>query len=491
MIAEFWDDTFRKKKNSTKIPDFDGVKKEVVIKGNFGFENQFQSTKCSVIAPSFFVTGGVGYGYCKVWNNYYWITNVSFDINGAEYITCKIDVLASWRSFILDSVFHVERCADVNYFNPDIFDEALSIEDGAEESSSAKTSLGIDKGGTYLVTVLGRSNTGLSTYAFSQLPGDIFNPLYSIGNDGSFDDSILEQLNTAIDGLGALIKAWLCNPGDYIVAVKFAPFNTSFFPGTYQKMYAGWWETGLTPLRVTPQSYWRKTLSLSKPGNLYSDFRRTDSRCSMYNMYLPGVGTVDLSPDVIELSLSADITMSVETGSIHYNVKAGGATIGTYDGNVYHDIGFGGSSINSGAIAQTAGGVGAAASGLPSKEWVSHDGGISEDPEVAGGNGTKVALGIVAAIHGAGEAMKPQASLTSPMGADAAIWGDDSITISAVQKHTAEFPLTDYGRPCCKNLRLGDLTGFVKCSNASIDIASALPIREEINTYLNTGFFIE
>ena len=490
MIAEFWDEQFKKKKNSTKIPDFDGVKKEVVIKGNFGFENQFQSTKCSTIAPSFFVTGAVGYGYCKVWNNYYWITNVSFDIDGAEYITCQIDVLASWRSFIQDSQFFVDRCADSSYYNTDIFDEALSIEDGAEVSSTATTTIWSDTSGSYLVSVLGRSSSGLNTYVFSgPPPASIFSPLFDVGTDGT---AAFDSITDVADAILTFLKWFIMDPSKYIVAVKKSPISASWYLGGSQSIYIGWWPSGVSAQKIPDSVYGPQTITLNKPSSIYSDFRRTDARCSSYWIYFPGVGTVDLSPDIIELTLSVKYSLDYVSGSIHYELLASGALVGSYDGCIYSDTGYGGSSVNSGAIAQTAGGIGAATSGMAKKDWVTHDNGISFSEEtVKEGNPMMVVGGVVAAIHGAGEAMKAQASLASPMGGCASVRANPNIVIGCVQKHTAEFPTTDYGRPCCKNLRLGDLSGFVRCANASIEIAASEGIRDEINKFLNTGFFME
>lgn len=482
MQIELWGSEFSKRKNSTKIPTIDGVIKEVVLKEN-----------CSVFAPSFFVTGAVGYGYLKAWDNYYWITNIGFDINGAEYIDCRIDTLASWRTVISNSTFFVERCADATYYNTDIFDDALSIEDGAEITSSANTNIFDSRGGSYLVTVLGRSSTGLNTYVFDNVPGGIFNPLYDIGNNGSFDDSVLEQLNTAVDGLTALFKSIICNPSDYIIAVKFSPLPSSFYPGNTEMMYIGWWESGYSAKKLPMSTYWVKNVSIAKPTNQYSDFRRTDSRCSMYNIYLPGVGTVDLTPDVIEFNLSAEITMSVQTGDIHYNLKAGNSTIGTYDGSIYSDIGFGGSSVKASSVVQTAGGAIGMATNAPHKvvDVLDIENTTSSLEFADKRQGMRFMASLATTVLGVGELMRPQASLASPLGSSSSIWGDPDIRVSAIQKHTADFATDDYGRPCCKNLQLGNLSGFVKCGNASINIASINGIREEINTFLNTGFFME
>lgn len=490
MIVEFWDDRFKKKKNSTKIPDFDGVKKEVVIKGNFGFENQFQSTKCSTIAPSFFVTGAAGYGYCKAWNNYYWITNVSFDIDGAEYITCELDVLASWRQYIAASTFFVDRCADPSYYNTDIFDEALSIEDGAEVASTARTQIWTDTSGSYLISVLGRSTTGLNTYVFSgPPPSSIFSPLFEVNTDGT---AAFDSITDPIDAVWTFLKNLVMDPSKYIVAVKKSPIAANWYLGSSAQIYVGWWNSGVGAQRVPDSVYGPETVTLNKPSSIYSDFRRTDSRCSSYWIYFPGVGTVDLSPDIIELELTVDYSLDYVSGSIHYELKAGGSLVGSYDGCIYSDTGYGGASVNGGAIAQTAGGVAGAVGGMAKRDWVTHDNGISFDNEIVKeAKPLVIAAGVVAAIHGAGEAMKPQASLASPMGGCAAVRANPDIVIGCVQKHTAEFLTKDYGRPCCKNLQLGNLSGFVRCSNASIDIAAVKGVREEINNYLNTGFFME
>ena len=491
MQAEFWGTDFSKRKNSTKVPTTPGVIKNVVIKGNFGYDNQFQSTKCSIIAPSFFVKGVTGYGYMKWVNNYYWITNIAYDIDGAEYINCRIDVLASWHNFIKGSRFHVERCADPSYYNTDIFDEALSIEDGAEVSSEATTRIFSETTGSYLITILGRSTTGLNTYVFSgPPPSDIFSPLYAVATDGTWAlDSITDMADAIVQG----VKAWVMDPSKYIVACKKSPLAAAWYLGGSATIFTGWWNSGYSATKIPDSVYGPETVTLNKPTSIYSDFRRTDSRCSSYWIYFPGVGTVDLSPDIIELALTVDWSLDYVSGSIHYELKAGGSLVGSYDGCIYSDTGYGGSSVNSGAIAQTAGGIAGMAANAPHKAVNVQDvENVSEGLEFGSGTSALAfAASTITAIHGAGEAMKPQSSLASPMGGCASVRANPNIVIGCVQKHTAEFPTDDYGRPCGKNLTLGDLTGFVKCSNASIDIAAAYGIREEINNYLNTGVFIE
>lgn len=481
MEIELWGIDFNKRKNSTKIPQTTGVKKQVTLKNG-----------CSVISPSFFVTGVVGYSYLKAWNNYYWITNIAYDINGAEYIDCRIDVLASWRSVITGSTFFVERCADSRYYNTDLFDEALSIEDGLEVSSSADTNIFGEASGSYLVTILGKSaNTGIATFVFSAAPpAGLFNPLYSMDNIG--DDGFIDGWSDILEGFQGLIKLWISDPSKFIVSVKFSPLTASWYLGGSAPIYVGWFDTGISAQQIGV-GVWKDTFTLNKPTSIYNDFRRTDSRCSVYNIYFPGVGTVDLAPEIIEFTLSVEVALDMQAGGVHYTLMADGAPVGTYDGNIYSDVGYGGSSINGGAITQTAGGIAGAMSAAPHIATDVVDIETTSASLEFSSAAQKVAFiaSVVTAIKGIGGAIKPQASLASPIGSRAATVANPDITVSCIQKHTAEFPVNDFGRPCCKNLTLGSLTGFVKCANASIDISANLGIREEINTFLNTGFFME
>ena len=82
---------FSKRKNSTKQPDdSQGIVRDVKFKG-----------QCDYINPMFFLTGVTGYVYCKAWGNYYYIHRVGYDIDGAEYVYCNIDFLATWKNSIL------------------------------------------------------------------------------------------------------------------------------------------------------------------------------------------------------------------------------------------------------------------------------------------------------------------------------------------------------------------------------------------------------
>ena len=455
MIVEFWDDRFKKKKNSTKIPDFDGVEKEVVIKGNFGFENQFQSTKCSTIAPSFFVTGAAGYGYCKAWNNYYWITNISFDIDGSEYITCELDVLASWRQYIAASTFFVDRCADANYYNTDIRDDAVSVEDMVEYTSSASTYCNFASGLLYVIRILGRDSTGgIGTFVTNRASmQSIFSQMWGDVDDGNITGDLKE-----------LMQLWIADPIKYIIGVYSTPIGASVYAGNVstETVYFGGHESNLEWDRINHGDVVMFSGSLAKPTSIYSDFRRSDPAFSSYTIYIPTIGTLPLSADLIETDLSMDIGADLLTGDLLFTLKSDEDVVASYKSNCY---------------ATQSIGVVNEADGIIS-------GAIEASDSAVKGN-------VPGVVEGIKTAMSPTPSIIGTQGGTGCVSIANEIIITSCQKSSGEFPTKDYGRPCCKNLQLGNLSGFIRCSNASIDIAAVKGVREEINNYLNTGFFME
>lgn len=452
MEIELWGIEFNKRKNSTKIPDISGVKKEVVIKGI--------PDKCSVYAPSFFIKDAQGYSYIKAWDNYYWITNIAFDIDGAEYIECKIDVLASWREFIKKSIFFIDRCADDRYYNTDIFDTALSAEDGSEVFSTSVSRLfGGNNGGCFIVRITGMGQTGIATYAFPDLTGigQLFNPYF----DGYDDDQ--QPLEAIFD----LVRLLICDPDKYIVAAYYSPLSYSYYSAVSdsEPVITGWFPTTVSARRLA-QFVHNFEVTITKPNGIYTDFRRTDNSFSMYTLYIPCIGTVVLSPDIIESELKLIGSIDLLNGAIHYRLTADGSTVSSYEGKAYVNL-----DVSKGGSADTAGLIGTGIGTLAALEF----------------GGASLAVGV----QGLAKGMQITPSVNGSCGGAASIRRDPDVIMSLTQKHSAEFPLADYGRPCCKNLKLGDLSGFIKCGNASINISALDGIRDEINSYLNTGFFME
>ena len=59
------------------------------------------------------------------------------------------------------------------------------------------------------------------------------------------------------------------------------------------------------------------------------------------------------------------------------------------------------------------------------------------------------------------------------------------------QMDTGEIPTSRLGRPCCKNLKIGNLSGYVKCAGASLSAGATDIEKNIINGFLNQGFYFE
>jgi hypothetical protein len=114
---------------------------------------------------------------------------------------------------------------------------------------------------------------------------------------------------------------------------------------------------------------------------------------------------------------------------------------------------------------------------------------------VAGALQTGVSLltaNPVGLIQGAQSAFSPTPSVIGSQGGTGCVSLANEIVISCLQKRSADFPTMVYGRPCCQNMTLRQLTGhYIKCANSSIDIAGTESDKEEVNSYLDSGFYLE
>lgn len=271
------------------------------------------------------------------------------------------------------------------------------------------------------------------------------------------------------DGLGLgdleeFMQMWIADPIKYVVGVYSTPIGASVYANNVspETVFFGGHETNLVWDKINNGDVVMFSGSLAKPASIYSDFRRSDPAFSSYTIYIPTVGTVPLSADLIEKDLSMDIGADLLTGDLLFTLKADEDIVASYNSSCYATQSIG--------VVNEANGI------------------------ISGAIGTAdsaVKANVVGVVEGIKTAMSPSPSIIGSQGGTGCVSTANEIVITCCQKSSGEFPTSDYGRPCCKNLKLGDLSGFVKCGNASIEIASTEGIRDEINTYLNTGFFVE
>lgn len=449
MVIHLYKD-FQKKVNSTRQPsDFTPTSLNVVLK---------KST--NLINPVFILTidcAEYNYVFVPDWGRCYFVSDVVYGNDNLCELHCTFDSLATYRENILTYDAFVERTSNPNYYNPDINDSALSVEDMVEYTAEASTACGIADDLIYIVRVMGRGSTGgIGSFVVNRFQlQNMFSALWGQIDSGSVTDAIVEFL-----------QLYISNPAQYIVGVYSTPLGASVYADHVSDavMYVGGHETNITQSKITSGSATVRTgLVLNKPSIRYTDFRRTDGAFSQYSIYIPTVGNCPLSPDIMDCTLTMDISADLYSGDLFFALKADGAQVATYTSNCYSSVSLG--VLNS---AQSAF-VGAS--------------------QVMAGAMTANPVGV---IEGIKTGFSPTPSIIGTQGGTGCIPQHNEIVISVLQKSSADSPSAVCGRPCCKMLGLRNLLGsYVKCGNPSIELAGTDRDKEEVNRLLSAGIYLE
>ena len=450
---------FSKKRDSTAQPDILHPTKtvDVTLKPRAGVS--YQNPAIEISSDTY---PAYNYAYIPSLGRYYFAQVSSQHNNNFYTINFELDPLATAKSYIGNYTCYIERTSDSNYYNVDMPDQFLSAEDRVEHTAQAVTPLFIT-GNTYIARIVGKDNSGIATYVFNTLAeiGQIFNPVYA-QYFSSGDWSTLK--------IGDLIQAFLCDPAKYLVAAYYSPLDGSEYTnkGVSEIVNVGFFPTNVAGFRLT-NPVLENTLTLNKPTSYYNDFRGSDSAFSQYIIYLPGIGSVNLSPDIMEGTLSLKYHVDLMTGTIFYKLlSTATGLVGTYSGNIYASLQMAKGDASGGGSFLTSA-MGAAASFAAG--------------DVLGGSAK-----TVEAVKGA---IVPTPSVNGSQAGIAALRSDPDVIISVLQKSSGEFPVNQIGRPCCKNLQIGSLSGFVKCGAPSIALPMESAITDEVNSYLANGFYYE
>lgn len=436
---------FSKRKNSTKQPlGVESVTKNLTLKG-----------ECDYIHPSFFLADVEGYVYLKAWNNYYFINGVAYDINGAQYITCTIDVLATWKAQILATNAFVKY--STNEYSPLLHDDRVAMLtdidikiDDSEPSLFTTTP-------SYILSVIGES--GIQCVIPAD-PNIIQATLYQ-QSATDLIQALCIQWSDAQSCLLELLEVPIAVGADYTTDVFVGKINTGnrackshFFNGSLEEA---------TTIIHIPESY--------------KDFRLF-SFCNMY-LYLPMVGVVELDlhdycPDPTELNRQVIIhaVADVMTGHVSYSLKnKEGYIVSTYTGTFGRKLPINASSPRDvlSAITHLASGAVKASAGKSS--------GAIGDLITAMGDSVHFKGSVIGSFGG---------SFGEYLGTNYVL------ALAEHQSRIEPSNLADLkGRPCAKVVNLSTLTGYVETVDFSIDISALDEVKNMINTAMDNGVYLE
>lgn len=463
---------FTKRKNSTKQPT-GGVNISCVLKED-----------TSLLRPVFILNEPiVDYTFIQAFGKYYFVSDVvNLDANRCE-VHCVLDVLATYKADIANYPAFVERAAsafDVFVNDPLLSQRQLLLRE--TQNLTAITSFFDTGAGCFLVECLAKDQ-GIVLYATNNL-----DPYRYILAPGVYTATDKQQW----------IQSTIAQSFDldvYIGHVKWFPFKASDLGaelvGTFPigpidiaAALGGSWTDNVYKVSQSGTKHKQLTLTLPSTNN-FNDFRDCNNNYTQYTLYMPGVGLVPLDASVVGYAINngrniqVDIYVDLVSGEITYLLRlqtgAGyaSALIGRYSGNISVDVPIGKSAVDVTKSAKMlAGSIGA---GAAAGGWVGALGGAL--------------VGAVEAIY---NHMTPDTSMIGGAGNKTEIfYNHDNLVLGRKQFGSKDFPQAVAGRPLMQNIVLGNLSGFVKCGSASVPVNAPDQVRDEINSYLNNGFYME
>lgn len=481
--------SFAKRKNSTLQPaDLSGfVSFDVLFKNPTSLDNPTITLNHS---------GDFNYNYAVYGSNYYFVRDKVARNNNLWEVSLTLDVLATYKTNILATTAYILYDATAN---TEISDNRLPMKTTKSISSNTATCPFVPDSGCYILSLTGSNGTtGVYKVDSSELAGliddldDITDNIFDFGSltppswpsvppTGSTIETYLEYVADALGWVGDWIDyAIQCavkpisqifgsaNVPSNIRECRFIPFNVGVTGGA-DTIYLGTFQTKSSLGKLITNTVHRTT-SVNIPWQA-SDYRRRSPYTELY-IYLPYIGMIRLSPDNLigQSSISVAYTLGVRDGSLICTLTSGGEVLGQYSANVAASVPVGFSNINIPRAAQS---VIAAGANLAAKN-------IS---------------GIGMAAINLADSITPNYSCIGGLDGVAATATNQNITCYSVYHDTIAAPnqnLAVIGAPTmCSKLISSLPDGFIQCSEAHVSAAADVGILEEIDSFLNSGFYKE
>lgn len=488
MNIVYWNN-FSKRLNSTKQPT-GGTTVGVTLK-----------TPTDILAPVF-TSASIPdtANYIQAFGRYYF-AKCRYVTNDIKEFTCTLDVLASYKSNIQASTFFVSYSA--NSADTWLPDTRVPIKSDTVQGIATATAPFISlTNGFYVLTVNGKSGCVAYVCTLIQLQQlidsvdnwrttTIDDILSGQGSGVTYDWSTiekgLESVGTMLTQSDVVGNAY-ANATSCIRSCIYVPLDDSNFTiGSIEPIYLGEFETGVYAYRCKTHPVASTLQSISIPWH-FNDWRR--ATCENVSIYLPFVGCVQLPANELTGvdTLEVRSTVSAVDGTMSYGVFAGTTLIGSYGANlaVNYPIGIN-QQASAGQILQSIiqGAEKIASVGIQS---------TLSPISMASAAATSAIAGISAGYDVLNTSKQTYPSVIGSFGGGTGIGLGNSIRVATICHNPVIDPANmaaTMGRPAMKPLSLANLTGYCQCANASIDIPGTDAEKNAINSYLNSGFFIE
>lgn len=440
-------ENFEKKDNSTLRPSAEGVVIDCFLKNSTSISN-----------PTFILTvENFNITYVKWDDRFYFVSNINSVKNGVIELSCSLDVLATFKEEILKTLAYVEY--STSNYNKLILDERIS--------STSNLLRNVKYGSTSLDKF---SNIGC--YRLSINGGGV-SQFYYLSEDG------LKNLATSISNItdSDVVNSLVLKFGSVFSAINgcvYLPFDfpssniSGIWIGDYKTSVAGY----VTDNYILAQG------SVVKIPWIHDDISRRITE-NIY-MYLPAIGTVQLDSSQLFKTETLTITCYYDyiDGGVAYAVKADDL-IFYYSATVGSTVEFGVTTKNlKGSLLQDSWKGFSTFFSLKDFSTVTN----SNLYNIVNSNINSVGSSFSTIGSFGGRCDGARASSFSQV-----VIVNEGFEFSCNQNEIA----IQLGRPLKKVVKLSELSGYCKCSGASVLVACEEDERLKINNYINNGFYIE
>lgn len=442
---------FSKKSNSTARPN-----NGTVISCELKRETTFQS-------PSFLIrydmNDFLSFNYCKWKDHYYFINEVtSINANQIE-VSCREDVLATYKEEIGNYTCFIERSSKQNKLYPDAM--YLPTEDWQSTATIVGEPLNTFVNG-YFPNFIIRTTASDGINLYYMTNEEMNDLLKFMWSDGTWKDLISD----------AWMKLFF-DPFKYILSVEWTPLRLSAFKSFFTTVHLGFWDSGVNGNQLggtyeAPTVKFSYDLSFSNPLYDPSDFRYWNSNFSRYAVKIPFIGVINI--DITKTNkgqLVADYFFDAASGLCDVWLASGQNKIAHYQFSLSVPIEIGYANTNmTNLIGNTTGAV----------------------ANVASGN---IIGSITSGLSAIQNVTSPEVSVIGSTGTIAGVLENkDASSICYTRSSTVVNGVTD-GYADGHTRKLNSLSGFIKCRNASVSINGYSGDQESVNMFLNTGFYYE
>lgn len=439
--------TFNKKLNSTKQPSGSGTSVSAVMKDN-----------TSVLSPHFILKDfNTSWNYIKWGSRYYFVDDIVLLSNShAEYV-CRTDVLATFKSVIGSSSQYVLRAA--SQYNPYIVDTKYPAKASASLSQTLLSGLAVDSTGIYVIGIISENDSENAVTYYTLGPSN-----FSALMQALFDTSYLNAQDISTE-----LQKELVNPMQYVTSCYWFPFTAQQAAGDMAQIKFGWWDSGVYAGKLSESGRivsLEATFSLPghpqvSRGNYLNDAPYTRHTLNCYTF-----GSIPLDPAPFADGSAGAIQIDVDlyTGIAQMYVACNGSRLFTTVSQFGVPIQLAQSQGNivSGALSALGGAVG-----------------------LAYGNVVGFAQGIASAV----EAAMPQVQSQGANGSKVAFLQTANI-VSQFRQLVPE-DNAQIGRPLCDVRTISTLSGYILCEEADLDFAGSASEKEQVISYMNSGFYYE